>query len=428
MSNNKTNNHVLSSGRVLADGTIVELFARDDGKTAFVVARGESIDVVDSFDDADVHLLPIPSSNNLLRHEALLLPRTPLAFDTVEALLAEIRVYIRRYVDLSPDFLAVVSAYVLFSWVYDAFNELPYLRFRGDFGSGKTRALTIIGSIMYKGFFASGASTVSPIFYTLDAFRGSLVIDEADFRFTDKDSDIAKILNNGNVRGFPVLRQSMNQKREFDPRAFQVYGPKIVAMRFAFDDQALESRFLTEEMGQRAVRADIPINLPDVQATEAAELRSKLLMYRLTMRNRVALDPSLVDAAKSARINQILVPLLSVAPSDAERRAIERVANRVDRELRIDRGESPEAAVLRILIDLLNGKEQGVTRIAEIAELLGKRVGLAFERPITPKYVGWIVRKRLHLETYKSHGTYVIGPSEHEKIAVLAKRYGVLDD
>jgi tRNA A37 threonylcarbamoyladenosine biosynthesis protein TsaE len=69
----------------------------------------------------------------------------------------------------------VATHYVLLTWLYDAFNELPYLRLRGDYGSGKTRALLTIGSLCYKAFFASGASTVSPTFHTLDAFRGTLM-------------------------------------------------------------------------------------------------------------------------------------------------------------------------------------------------------------------------------------------------------------
>ena len=61
---------------------------------------------------------------------------------------------------------AGAAHYVLLSWVYDVFNELPYLRFRGDFGTGKTRALIALGSICYKPFFASGSlrrSSTRPI-------------------------------------------------------------------------------------------------------------------------------------------------------------------------------------------------------------------------------------------------------------------------
>src|SRR5437868_7678103 len=97
-------------------------------------------------------------------------------------------------------------SYVLLTWVYDRFNELPYLRLRGDYGTGKTRFLLTLCSICYKPIFASGASSVSPLFHMLDRFGGTLIIDEADFRFSDEKADLTKILNNGNVRGFPVLR------------------------------------------------------------------------------------------------------------------------------------------------------------------------------------------------------------------------------
>ena len=157
--------------------------------------------------------------------------------------------------DFGQSFENVGTHYVLLTWLYDAFNELPYLRLRGDYGSGKTRALLTIGSLCYKGFFASGASTVSPIFHTLDAFRGTLIFDEADFRFSDERAEIVKILNNGNVSGLPVLRTMMNRQREFNPQAFQVFGPKIVATRGRYDDKGLESRFLTEEMGSRRLRS-----------------------------------------------------------------------------------------------------------------------------------------------------------------------------
>ena len=88
-----------------------------------------------------------------------------------------------------------------------------------------------MGGICYKPIFASGASTVSPIFHLLDSFKGTLIIDEADFRWSDEKTEIVKLLNNGNVRGMPVLRTRISQEREYNPRAFSVFGPKIVASR-----------------------------------------------------------------------------------------------------------------------------------------------------------------------------------------------------
>jgi hypothetical protein len=298
---------------VLGDGALVELVYRpSDRQTALAMYSAGRWTLQDHIDAEGARLVPFSADNNLIKHEVVLLPSEPRMYGNEGMLLADVQGFIHRYLDLSPTFEKVATYYVLLSWLYDAFNELPYLRFQGDFGSGKTRALLIIGSICYKPFFARGASTVSPLFHTLDAFRGTLIFDEADFRFSDECAEIVKILNNGNVHGLPVLRTMMNRQREFNPQAFQVFGPKIVATRGSYDDRGLESRFLTELMGGRQLRADVPINLPDGFREEARELRNKLLLYRFHRRFEVKLDPSLADPALEPRVNQILVPLLSV--------------------------------------------------------------------------------------------------------------------
>jgi len=109
-------------------------------------------------------LVPYSPNNNLIKNEVVLLPSEPEEYGSEEGLLADIQSFIHRYVDVSPLFEKIASYYVLFSWVYDSFNELPYLRLRGDPGSGKTRFLLTVGSVCYKPIFASGASTVSRSF------------------------------------------------------------------------------------------------------------------------------------------------------------------------------------------------------------------------------------------------------------------------
>src|SRR5580700_9569951 len=243
--NMKQGKSIPAVSRRLPGGGLVELiYESDTGRTAFAVFRDGHVSVDSSLaTETGERLIPVPATNNLIKHGALLLPDKPEPYGSTGELIVAIQEYLFRYVDLSERFQRIASYYILLTWVYDAFNELPYLRLRGDFGSGKTRALIVIGSLCYKTFFASGASTVSPIFHTLDTFRGTLIFDEADFRFSDEKSELVKIFNNGNAKGFPVLRTAVTVKREFDPRAFNVFGPKIVAMRRSFEDHALESRF-----------------------------------------------------------------------------------------------------------------------------------------------------------------------------------------
>lgn len=411
----------------LSDGSLVELlYSEEDHRTRLAVGLADDTRIEDAIDvEGGARLLPLSASNNLIHHGAVLLPSGVESFETPAALADEVATYLDRYLDLSPNFRVVATWYVLLTWVYDAFNELPYLRFRGDFGTGKTRALSVIGGVTYKPFFASGASTVSPIFHILDRFRGTLVLDEADFRFSDEKSELVKVLNNGNVRGFPVLRNSMNAKREFDPRAFHVYGPKLVAMRQAFDDEALESRCLTEEMGQREVRKDIPINLPDAQKREATSLRNKLLSYRFRYQRKVAIDPRLVDGSQSARINQLLVPLLSIIEDEEARESVRTFASGIDEELRFDRSFRPEALVLRAIHELGKGDGRQPVSVSEITKYVIAHHGKDFDRYVTARYVGEIIRKRLRLATEKRHGVYVVSANERSKLEFLFQRYGI---
>src|SRR6266540_5179552 len=209
---------------VFDNGSILEMVYRPTEKrTAFVLWKDGEWRIEPSVEiDAFRRLVPYSPNNNLIKNEVVLLPSEPEEYGSEEELVKEIRSFLHRYVDVSPLFEKIASYYVLFSWVYDGFNELPYLRVRGDPGSGKTRFLLTIGSICYKPIFASGASTVSPIFRMLDSFRGTLVIDESDFRLSDERAEVVKILNNGNAKGFPVLRSEAIRKDEYNPTAYAV--------------------------------------------------------------------------------------------------------------------------------------------------------------------------------------------------------------
>lgn len=415
--------------RILEDGRIVELVLPNSKKTMLAVWGGTDWDLVDDLEiEEGERLVPISATNNLVRHHAVVLPEQPVPYGSLPELIDAVRTHLHRYVDLSEKFERIAAYYILLTWVYDAFKELPYLRLRGDFGSGKTRALIVVGSLCYKAFFASGASTVSPIFHTLDTFRGTLILDEADFRFSDEKSELVKILNNGNVDGFPVLRTAVTVKREFDPRAFNVYGPKIIAMRRAFEDQALESRFLTEDMGQRKLRTDIPINLPDEQREEACLLRNQLLMYRFRCLHGLAVNRSLVDPSLSPRLNQILVPLLSIVDDGLLREELRQTVRSLEHELYAERSASAEAGVLEVLAELFAADPDAPTiAVSDITTAFVARFGADYERPISNRFIGGVLRKRLRLVTYKSHGVYVVPASEKTKADELCVRFGVVE-
>lgn len=410
----------------LRDGTLLETVYRpDEGRTLLCVSREGEVRYEPSLDGEGERLVPYSPRNNLLTNGIVLLPSEATEYGTDADLVAAVREYIHRYVDVSPLYEEIASYYVLFSWVFDAFSELPYLRLRGDAGSGKTRFLTIVGSLCYKPIFASGASTVSPLFRILDAVKGTLIIDEGDFRASDEKAEIVKILNNGNAEGFPVLRTEVSSNREFMPTAYMVYGPKLVATRGFFEDRALETRCLTEDMGHRPLRDDIPVGRPKSYKAEALQLRNQLLLFRLRNRFKCEAREELVDRTIEPRLNQIFVPLLSIIEDGKTREDLQGLARRYHEELVADRGQGVEGQVLSIIRELVTTQPLRPS-VKDIATWFADRHGEEYDRKVTAQWVGSIIRNKLHLKTQRgTGGVFVVPLLEEPKLRRLYERYGL---
>jgi hypothetical protein len=413
-----SNEQVPTISRTLSDGTLVELvFDAGEGRTMLALCPPvgkPSLADRSTLPDGTV-LAPYAATNNLLSSGCVLLPSALGDLGSKAALLSDIKAFIHRYVGLSAVFEDIAVHYVLLSWVYDAFNEVPYLRLAGEYGSGKTRALLVLGSLAYKGFFASGASTVSPIFHILHEFGGTLVLDEADLRFSDATADLIKILNNGTMKGLPVLRTMTNRHRELNPQAFRVFGPKIVAMRGSFRDEAMESRFLTEDMNGNAMRADIPVHLPDLMRHEAQELRNRLLAWRFSERHRVCIDPARAIPGLSPRGNQMALPLLSLVDDPELRDVIGTRLAAGEALAAAKRASLPHVAMAGVIERLF--QKSPYVPVASAAEVFNAERDEAL--PI--KSVGHIIRHDLGLATVKTRGIYVVPGSERTKVSELAK-------
>ncbi len=403
-----------------------QIFDSERNVCSFARCKNGALGVVDKIPGKDgIGYAPFPPGNDLLRNKVVLFPSAAEYYRSESELLQEIQSFIHRYVDVTPVFESIATYFVLLTWLHDQFKELPYLRVRGDFGSGKTRFLLVVGSLCYRPIFASGASTVAPLYHILDSMGGTLLVDEADFRYSDERADIVKILNNGNAQGFPVLRCEKVNNTEFRARSYRVFGPKIVASRNDFDDPALESRFLTEDMGVHGVRHDIPVSLPHTFAEEALSLRNKLLMFRFRSVNQYQSEEIFTDRSLELRANQTLLSLLSIVRDGEVREEIINFARAHTEQYRIDRSMQIEAHILAAIKRLRTRLPKQRTAIADIAREVNETNGKDYDRKITPKWVGYVVRKKLHLRTQKSNGVYVLADDLARDWDHLFKRFGV---
>lgn len=418
-------NILRTTGELLEEGKILELiYDPDTQRTKLVVGNHRSQEVIDQYKINGKCYVPFKESNSLIKNGVVLFPSKATEYSSQEQLTKELRSFIRKYVDLEPIFEQVCVHYVFLSWVYDGFSQLPYLRKCGDFGTGKTRFLTVIGSLCYKPIFASGSSSTAAIFHTLDQFRGTLIFDEADFRFSDEKTELTKVLNNGFTKGYPVLRCSFSKEKEFDPIGYQVFGCKILASRKHFDDPALESRFISEESQFRRIREDTPTELPATFESEALKFRNKLLQFRFNMRAAFAEYKADVKIdGVEPRISQIFSPLLQVSVDDEFKSAVITLAKRCSEQVLDERANSIECHTLFAIKSL--SQESKKVSIGDISQYLYLEYSDFHNRKITARWIGYVISKSLSLKTYKHSGRFYIDGNQNEKLQLLYLRYGL---
>lgn len=371
-----------------------------------------------------------PPQTDLLANGTLKLATLPRDFGEPLDLFHDIRHFISKYVDVPEKYLTISALYVMLTWVYDSFSVIPYLRLRGEFGTGKSRFLTTVGSVCYKACFAGGATTVSPIFRIIEMYKGvTLIFDEADFRFSGADQEIIKILNCGYMRGMPVLRTEGdgNNRR---PTSFDVFSPKIIATRREFEDKALESRCLTQVMAGQP-RRDIPRHLPKSFEDEAQELRNKLLMFRLRNYGTMEVDLSLEDYSLDSRVNQVALPVLSILKDESIRKEVYEHLQGLQQSLNMQKRDQDPALIVEALIVLVKARK--ALSYGDVAKQINELSGLSSldQFVLSPPKIGRINKDVFRLELRTVNGSRQFAPSVENltKLKALAQQYNLdVDD
>jgi hypothetical protein len=297
---------------------------------------------------------PISWLEQYLNVGAFVLPSEATPNVDLDDLAAGVRGFIHRYFDCDPVFEAMATLYVLHTWMYEQFQAVPYLRFLGLPGSGKTRGTEVIGALCYRPLVMAGSTTPAPMFRMIEVIGGTMLIDEADFAQSQVGSDIVKVLNCGYQRNLPVTRTEKNNLGEFVPRVYEVFGPKIINGRRLFKDEATESRCLPYTP-QVTSRSDIPVQLTGVFSAEANKIQNMALGWRMANLDTFKVIEKPIAGLKG-RSHQIVIPLLSVAcamsRSQCEKYRADLVAfcQNLDTQAQVDRLETVEGQLVAAFV------------------------------------------------------------------------------
>ena len=368
----------------IASGSrLVETVVSPEGRFQFAVSGHPHLQ--DSFvRDDGTEVDPSYNLKTMWETGLVKFPSRPAPYGSTERLLEEITKFICRYANVPKEWMEIISLYVLMTWVYDRFTAVGYLRFLGEPGTGKTRMLQLCAAISYKPTIASGNITGPALFRTLDLVRGTMAVDEGDFKNSEEWSDMTKVLNNGYASGAPVVRCSGN---DFMPESFHIYGPKIISTRSRFGDEALESRCLTFETREQPLPAHIPLQLPLHFDMEACSLRNQLLQWRFDNFHRVeAREEGMRDLFP--RSVQIGSSLAAVVPNEE---SLKRLVEFLSRNDAGRRAESPKGIVLQALEQTRALKRSSATvgYLAKVASTISEDLG---GEELTARKVGGILR------------------------------------
>lgn len=425
-----------------AGGTLFEMIVqRCDGESPqsmFAVRMPDrTIHTMRTVEVGGVCYVPIPASASLIEKGVVLFPAQPADFGSENVLQRRVQDFIHRHLDLDPFYERLAAYYVMFTWLYDLFENLPYLRALGDYGTGKTRFLQTIGALCFRPMFVSGASTVSPVFRLIDIFQGTLIVDEADLTNSEAENEMIKILNVGYQKGGVVLRSEKDTETEdYLPAAKEVYGPKLIATRKLFQDRATESRCLTYRTKTRRPRPDIKLILDRAFWAEALELRNQLLMYRLQNHRPIEIDHTLTNTVIEPRLAQVTLPLKTMIRDPQMRQDIDLFIRVYNETLISERRMELPAIVVQAIVNIRDDvnaarslagdlRDFSMAAIAKMAERILKEVDP--DQRITPKKVGEILHQDLGLvrRSKDAQTRRLRVDFTDDELESLCKRYGI---
>ena len=148
-----------------SESIIETIFIPDKWSFFLEYSKGlKSFEIKDNIEKNWVKYESISSNSNYIKNWSVLFPSWVMDYWTKEDLLKSINGYLYKYIDIPKEYRIVCTYYILLTYVYPNFNEIPYLRVIGDYWSGKSRLLKTIWNICYTPIITNWWTSLSALF------------------------------------------------------------------------------------------------------------------------------------------------------------------------------------------------------------------------------------------------------------------------
>lgn len=215
----------------------------------------------------------------------------------------------------------VLALYIMATYYYELFGQMPYLFLNGQKGSGKSTLLAALKLYCFNAKFIVDI-TEAGLFRLCSFEGGTIILDEMEnltSRAKTQDSTMASVLKGGYSNSGGVYRH--NQEKGVT-ESFNIYTPKIIANIFGLDDviadRCIEVRTYRFDMSKGEHQSlEDPKLYKDLHMDEIKNLTSRCcisaLKYFQILYKIYTDKKTQIISTNSPRSAQIMKPLLAVA-------------------------------------------------------------------------------------------------------------------
>lgn len=301
-------------------------------------------------------------------------------------------------------------------------DVFPILLLLGPMGTGKTKAGQVVANFAYRPRELSLRAMTGPAIR--DAFaqshEGTVVIEEADSAWKDKDGTFEGLISDRYQRGTAkAFLKAPNSDGYWETVERVFFGATAVHRRISFADAALDGRSIRIRF-----RADHSRKYEEFNAKAPCNLEGRNLIGTLTYQPPAMEQPDGV----AARVFNSYRPILSAAKFCGDEEFLEEVLlilRSETRELKDAQCLEPDGLVLLAIVEAV--LETGVPNWQTIKYSdIARSIWDSHRVPLLPRQIGSLARG-LGFETKVSHGTYVVLPTPATLIRAC-DRCGYTDD
>jgi len=207
----------------------------------------------------------------------------------------------------------LISTFILFTYFYPIFENVPILQLWGEFQTGKTKICNIIEALAFNPINSSNISS-STVFRKVQSSRSVVILDESeDLTVSERGKDIVNMLLAGTGKSGKAYRQEKGINDNFQTSEFTVFSPKVIANISGIANTALQSRIIKVvtlgSTNKVKINRDIDLSLPKWQLIRNQIYRLVLCKYKTVMLKKKTMEKN----GHYGRTYQIWRGLLTIA-------------------------------------------------------------------------------------------------------------------